>query len=100
MNNPTISDDYTIIVVTVTTTPTVLRKLIADASKTIPTGTILQIALTPADNISVQDTRQGQTMTLNANESKVFPIAKGIDILTLSISALTTTCAVEIYIGK
>lgn len=103
MINATISDDYTVINVSVTTDATLIRNLINTAlsglSKTMPEGDVIQVILTPADTITAQDERIGSEMTLVAGIAKVYPCDNTIDILKLK-SGGAVACQVEMYIQK
>jgi hypothetical protein len=104
MIRATISDSYAVLTVTVTTSATLLRNLINTAldglSKTMPEGSIIQVILTPAAAITIQDVLLGAEVALAASTEKVLPIANILDGVKLKCSTDTVLCVVELYLAS
>ncbi len=100
MIKPTVSDDYTILNVTVTSTATLLRNLIltalAVANKTMPEGDVIQVGLYPTGAITIQDTRLGIETDMVVNTLKLIPAHSVLDVVKLK-SGGAVTCVVELY---
>ena len=97
MIEPTIANDYTIIQITVTTTPTTIHQLILAAGEVIGNG-VIQIALTPANDILIQDTRREINMTLSGSKTKYIPVQECLDSLKLSCASGTVAVALELFL--
>lgn len=95
MIHATVSDDYQIIQITVTGTPTNLRQLITDD---LCQGDIIQVGITPDSDILIQDARVGTDMTLAGGETKIIPARRILDHLLLTATGtVDVDCAVELY---
>lgn len=104
MIRATVSDDYAVLTVIVTTSATLLRNLINTAlgvlSKTMPAGAIIQVILTPAGAITIQDVHLSSEVALTASTAKVLPVANVLDDIKLKCSADTVNCVVELYLSS
>jgi len=95
MIHATVSDDYQILGITVTSSPTNLRKLIEDD---LLDGDIIQIALTPESDILLQDARIGTNITLEGAETKIIPARHLLDTLKLTSTGTSDIdCSIELY---
>ena len=95
MIRATISDDYQIIEITATSTPTNLRELITDD---LLDGDIIQVAITPESDVLLQDARIGTDLTLAAGETKIIPSRHLLDNLKLTSTGTSDIdCALELY---
>ena len=92
MRSNTVSNSYRLYSITVTTTGTVLRSLQAP-----PSGSILQVALTPASDISIADKFNEVWATLAGGTTKVFPVTQAFDILKLKCASGTVAAVLEVY---
>ena len=98
MTNSTISDDYYLLNVTVGVTPTVLNSLVRAIIPTLP-GMIVQVAITPATDITAKDVKVGHEITLKGTITKVFPSASVLDALELHAGG-NVVCAIELFVNR
>ena len=100
--NQTITHAMRICKITVTTTATTIRELVetrlTGLSKTMPSGDVLQVSLSPADDITVEDADWGDPITMIAGTTRLFACSTALDQLKLDIAAGTTTCDVILYL--
>lgn len=98
MYNTTIAKDYRIVNVTSTTTRQPLRKLVDDvlaaATKTLPPGVIIQIALTASADTLISDPEYVNEMTLPGNVRTIYPVLDALNKICVKNDA---TINVEMF---
>ena len=97
MIHTTIADDYTVFTIVATATATTLRKLIADASKIIPSGKVIQLMLTPAGAINLQDQHNQTDVAMVVGTTKILPVTNCLD--NIKLTGANINCVIELFIA-
>lgn len=101
MLNRTVFSDYHCCTIVVTDTATTVAELLSTAlallGKSLPDdGQVVQIALTPVSDITVQDSDWGSAITVSGGGSWQFPVTTAMDLLELACAVGTVNCALEL----
>jgi len=101
--NRTVFSDWRVCTIVVTVTATTVAELLATAlallsNKSLPSdGQAVRIALTPASDITVEDSDWGTPVALGGGGTWQFPVSSAMDRMKLACASGTVDCVLELF---